>query len=357
MGLIFEAEFGSPPANRWSNTERAHQTAQVLLRTLIRVERLPDVELAYNSSIHPAIGMSPFEFEHGSPISSPLDATLPRTAESDDHLAFLRRMQELLVKARDQMSKTQIRMSRQANRNRLPCPFRAGDLVWVSIAKFSHEQDISRKLLPKWMGPWRILSAVGDDPEGPSFRIAVSPHLPVQTVFHCSKLAPFASAETDEFPSRRTQYPPSMDGFQEASYIITNRRHGNKETEFLLHFSYCSHKADRWLTRSELQATAPAVLSRYMLVDEGGGVDDMLAERAVDVEAEDRGRVVEPEVGAGDVVVTIWMAGEACCCSTEVIRWERPERDAWRESRVACMVVMRERRVEESAGTAKAAAC
>ncbi|GBG86444.1 hypothetical protein CBR_g41440 [Chara braunii] len=160
-------------------TERAHQTAQVLLRTLIRpdqfdwVERLPDVELAYNSSIHPAIGMLPFEFEHGSPISSPLDATLSRTAESDDHLAFLRRMQELLVKARDQMSKTQIRMSRQANRNRLPCPFRAGDLVWVSAAEFSLEQDISRKLLPKWMWPWRILSAAGDDPEGPSLRIAV----------------------------------------------------------------------------------------------------------------------------------------------------------------------------------------
>ncbi|GBG65905.1 hypothetical protein CBR_g54196 [Chara braunii] len=251
-------------------TERAHQTAQVLLRTLIRpdqvdwVERLPDVELAYNSSIHPAIGMSSFEFEHGSPISSPLGATLPRTAESDDHLAFLRRMQELLVKARDQMSKTQIRMSRQANRNRLPCPFRAGDLVWVSAAEFSLEQDISRKLLPKWMRPWRILSATGDDPEGPSFRIAVPPHLPVHTVFHCSKLAPFVSAESDEFPGRHTQDPPSMDEFQEAGYIITDRRHGNKETEFLLHFSYCSHKADHWLTRSEPQATAPAVLSRYL---------------------------------------------------------------------------------------------
>ncbi|GBG92381.1 hypothetical protein CBR_g55289 [Chara braunii] len=138
-------------------TERAHQTAQVLLRTLIRpnqkdwVERLPDVELAYNSSIHLAIGMSPFEFEHGSPVTSPLDTITPRTVESDDHLLFLRRMQELLVKARDQMAKTQQRMSQQANRQRLPCPFRAGDLVWVSAAEFSLEQDISRKLLPKWM--------------------------------------------------------------------------------------------------------------------------------------------------------------------------------------------------------------
>ncbi|GBG82716.1 hypothetical protein CBR_g36244 [Chara braunii] len=118
-------------------TERAHQTAQVLLRTLIRpdqkdwVERLPDVDLAYNSSIHLAIGLSPFEFEHGSPVTSPLDTITPPTAESDDHLFFLRRMQELLVKARDQMAKTQQRMSQQANRQRLPCPFRAGDLVWV----------------------------------------------------------------------------------------------------------------------------------------------------------------------------------------------------------------------------------
>ncbi|GBG90894.1 hypothetical protein CBR_g51402 [Chara braunii] len=116
-------------------TERAHQTAQVLLRTLIRpdqkdwVERLPEVELAYNSSIHPAIGISSFEFEHSSPVTSPLDTITPRTAESDDHLLFLRRMQELLVEARDQMAKTQQRMSQQANRQRLPCPFCAGDLV------------------------------------------------------------------------------------------------------------------------------------------------------------------------------------------------------------------------------------
>ncbi|GBG89812.1 hypothetical protein CBR_g49663 [Chara braunii] len=103
-------------------TERAHQTAQIFLRTLIRpdqkdwVERLPDVELAYNSSIHPTIGMSPFKYEHGSPVTSPLDTIILRAADSDDHPLFLRQMQELLVKARDQMAKTQQRMSQHANR-------------------------------------------------------------------------------------------------------------------------------------------------------------------------------------------------------------------------------------------------
>ncbi|GBG83885.1 hypothetical protein CBR_g37755 [Chara braunii] len=250
-------------------TERAHQTTQVLLRTLIRpdqkdwVERLPDAELAYKSSIHPAIGMSPFEFEHGSPVTSPLDTIVPRTAESDDHLLFLRRMQELLVKACNQMAKTQQRMSQQANRQRLPCPFRAGDLVWVSAAEFSLEQDISRKLLPKWMGPWPIVAPAGDAPEGPSFTVQVPAHLPVYPVFHCSKLALYTPADLDDFPGRRSQDPPSMDDFQEVGDIISQRRYGNKPTEYLVHFAYCTHRADRWLTRAELQATAPDVLVRY----------------------------------------------------------------------------------------------
>ncbi|GBG63246.1 hypothetical protein CBR_g37331 [Chara braunii] len=111
MGLISQAKFGSHPQTN-GQTERAHQTAQVLLRTLIRpdqkdwVERLPDVELPYNSSIHPTIEMSPFEFEHGSPVTSQLDTIIPREGKSDDHLLFLRRMQKLFVKARDQMAKT-----------------------------------------------------------------------------------------------------------------------------------------------------------------------------------------------------------------------------------------------------------
>ncbi|GBG85625.1 hypothetical protein CBR_g40353 [Chara braunii] len=249
--------------------ERAHQTAQVLLRTLIRpdqkdwVERLPDVELAYNSSIRPAIGISPFEFEHASPVTSSWDTITPRTAESDDHLLFLRRMQELLVKAREQMAKTQQRMSQQANRQRLPCPFRAGDLVWVSAAEFSLEQDISCKLLPKWMGLWPIMAPAGDAPEGPSFTIQVPGHLLVYPVFHCSKLALYTPAEHDDFPGRRSEDPPSMDGFQEVGDIISQRRYDNRPTEYLVHFAYCTHRADRWLTHAELQATAPHVLARY----------------------------------------------------------------------------------------------
>ncbi|GBG61694.1 hypothetical protein CBR_g23209 [Chara braunii] len=275
-------------------TERVHQTAQVLLRTLIRpdqkdwVERLPDVELAYNSSIHPTTGMSPFEFEHGSPITSTLDIITPRTAESDDHLLFLPQMQEVLVKARDQMAKTQQHMSQQANHQHLPCPFHAGDLVWVSAAEFSLEQDISRKLLPKWMGPWPIVAPAGDAPEGPSFTIQVPGHLPVYPAFYCSKLALYTPAEHDDFPGRRSQDPPSMDGFQEVGAIISQRRYGNRPTEYLVHFAYCTHRADRWLTRPEVQATAPDVLARYERKMQGKPVSSAPRRALVQVPPSDR---------------------------------------------------------------------
>ncbi|GBG67274.1 hypothetical protein CBR_g88563 [Chara braunii] len=190
-------------------TERAHQTAQMMLRTLIRpdqkdrVDRLPDIEFAYNTSVHPAICVTPFELHHGGEKARIFaDLLLPQAADIDVPCspASVRKYRDLLIKARVNMQKAQVRMQQQANRRRLPCPFREGDLVWVLSEEFALEQDVSRKLLPKW-----FTSAVGDDPAGPSFVINIPPHLTVHRVFHASKLAIYMPPPADEFPGRRSQ--------------------------------------------------------------------------------------------------------------------------------------------------------
>ncbi|GBG73923.1 hypothetical protein CBR_g17638 [Chara braunii] len=192
-------------------TERAHQTAQVMLRTLIRtdekdwVDHLPDIEFAYNTSVHPAIGVTPFESHHGVRKGRIFaDLPFPRTADIDAACspASVRKYRDLLAKARANMQKAQICMQQQANRRRVPCPIRAGDLVWVSTEEFALEQDVSRKLLPKWFGPWPVTSAAGDEPNGPSFVIEIPPHLTVHPVFHASKLATYTPAKSDDFPGR-----------------------------------------------------------------------------------------------------------------------------------------------------------
>ncbi|GBG90003.1 hypothetical protein CBR_g50095 [Chara braunii] len=250
-------------------TERAHQTAQMMLRTLIRpdpkdwVDWLPDIEFAYNTSVHPAICVTPFELHHGGEKARIFaDLLLPQAANIDAPCspASVRKYRDLLIKARTNMQKAQIHMQQQANRRRLPCPFREGDLVWVLSEEFALEQDVSRKLLPKWFGPWEVTSAVGDDPAGPCFVINIPPHLTVHRVFHASKLAIYTPSSDDEFPGRRSQDPPSMDGHQEVDRVITHRKYGNKPRQYKVTFKQCAPDD----TRVDLQYKFANLCSPYL---------------------------------------------------------------------------------------------
>ncbi|GBG60534.1 hypothetical protein CBR_g8558 [Chara braunii] len=191
-------------------TEREHQTAQMMLRTLIRpdqkdwVDRLPNIQFAYNTSEHPAIGVTPFELHHGGRKGRIFAGILlPRAANINAacSAASTRKFKELLAKARANMQRAQVYMQQQANRRRIPCPIRVGDLVWVTSEEFAVEQHVSRKFLPKWFGPWKVTSAVGDDPAGPSFIIEIPLHLTVHPIFHASKLAVYTPASEADFPS------------------------------------------------------------------------------------------------------------------------------------------------------------
>ncbi|GBG80097.1 hypothetical protein CBR_g30464 [Chara braunii] len=253
-------------------TERAHQTAQMMLRTLIRpyqkdwVDRLPDIEFAYNTSVHPAIGVTPFELHHGGRKGRIFaDLLLPRPADIDAACspASVRKYRDLLTQARANMQKAQVRMQQQANRRRVPCPIRTGDLVWVSAEEFALEQDVSRKQLPKWFGPWSVTAAAGDEPDGPSFVINIPEHLTVHSVFHASKLATYTPAKSDDFPGRRSQDPPSMDGHQEVDRVITDRKYGSKPRQYKVTFKACDRDDTRWSSGADLKASAPLIYAHY----------------------------------------------------------------------------------------------
>ncbi|GBG87628.1 hypothetical protein CBR_g45780 [Chara braunii] len=253
-------------------TERAHQTAQMMLRTLIRpdqkdwVDRLPNIEFAYNTSVHPAIGVTPFELHHGGRKGRIFaDLLLPRPADIDAACSpsSFRKYRELLTQARANMQKAQVRMQQQANRRRVPCPIRAGDLVWVSAEKFALEQDVSRKLIPKWFGPLSVTAAAGDEPDGPSFVINIPEHLTVHPVFHASKLATYTPAKSDDFPDRRSQDPPSMDGHQEVDRVISNRKYDSKSRQHKVTFKACDRDDTRWISGADLKASAPLIYAHY----------------------------------------------------------------------------------------------
>ncbi|GBG61655.1 hypothetical protein CBR_g23170 [Chara braunii] len=252
-------------------TERAHQTAQMMLRTLIRpdqkdwVDRLPDIEFPYKTSMHPAIGVTPFELHHGGQKGRIFaNLLLPQPADIDAACspASVRKYRELLAQACANMQKAQVHMQQQANRHRVPCPIYAGDLVWVSAEEFALEQDVSRKLLPKWFGPWPVTSVAGDEPEGPSFVINIPPHLTVHPVFYASKLATYTPAKSENFLGRRSQDPP-MDGHQEVDRVITDRKYGSKPRQYKVTFKACDRDNTRWISGADLKASAPLIYAHY----------------------------------------------------------------------------------------------
>ncbi|GBG59112.1 hypothetical protein CBR_g32130 [Chara braunii] len=268
--LMQESGTKMKPSSAWhpqmdGQMERAHQTAQMMLRTLIRpdqkhwVDRLPDIEFAYNTSVHPVIGVTPFELHHGGRKGRIFaDLLLPRPTDIDAACspASVQKYRELLTQARANMQKAQVRMQQQANRCRVPCPIHAGDLVWVSAEEFALEQDVSRKLLPKWFRPWSVTAAAGDEPDGPSFVINIPEHLTVHPVFHASKLATHTPAKSDDFPGRRSQDPPSMDGHQEVDRVITDRKYCSKPRQYKVTFKACDRDDTRPAKRKEAAIAA-----------------------------------------------------------------------------------------------------
>ncbi|GBG72389.1 hypothetical protein CBR_g11967 [Chara braunii] len=194
-----------------------------------------------------------------------VDLLLPRPADIDAACSptSVRKCRELLAQARTNMQKAQARMQQQANRRRVPCPIRVGDLVWVSVEEFALEQDVSRKLLPKWFGPWPVTSAAGDEPNGPSFVINIPSRLMVHPVFHASKLATYTPAKSDDFPGRQSQDPPSMDGHQEVDRVITDRKCGSKPRKYKVTFKACDPDDTRWISGTDLKASAPLIYAHY----------------------------------------------------------------------------------------------
>ncbi|GBG76707.1 hypothetical protein CBR_g22926 [Chara braunii] len=148
-----------------------------------------------------------------------------------------------------------------------------GDRVWVKSSELEQEHGISCKLMPQYFGPWEVSDIVGTDLDGPSYVIRIPGHLRTYPVFHASKLAPFK--ETEEFPSRRSMLPPTMDGEVDIDDIVDHRelraqrpagrgRPPKPKLQYSVRFKHHTDpKEDRWFTREELMQTAPQVVAHY----------------------------------------------------------------------------------------------
>ena len=191
IGATVSLSSGYHPQSN-GQAERANQCLGSMLRCVASRQPaswskyLPWVEYAHNSMTSSATGMSPFECSLGyQPPMFPqqeVEAAVPSTR------AHLRRCRRVWSTARAALLKATERMSRGANRRRVPAPaYRPGQQVLLR-AKDLHLQVPSRKLAPRYVGPFPVEAIINPA----AVRLTLPPSMKIHPVFHVSQLKPVA---------------------------------------------------------------------------------------------------------------------------------------------------------------------
>ncbi|KAJ0744829.1 putative nucleotidyltransferase, Ribonuclease H [Helianthus annuus] len=150
------------------------------------VDWLPWAEYSYNTSIHSATKVSPFEVVYGTPPPRllPYEAGTSNVEAVDQ---YLRDRSSILKDLRHNLQQAQNSMQLQANKHRRHVSFELGDFLYVKLQPYrqiSMGRRLSQKLAPRVFGPYRVLKKVGPV----AYQLDLPTGSQIHNVFHVSKL-------------------------------------------------------------------------------------------------------------------------------------------------------------------------
>ncbi|KAA8539377.1 hypothetical protein F0562_026069 [Nyssa sinensis] len=142
------------------------------------VEWIPWAEFSYNTSIHSATKITPFEAVYGKPPPSLL-TYVPGTARVQAVDEYLQDRDQILRELRHNLQLAQERMKSQANQHRREVSFNIGDYVYLKLQPYRQTSIAFRgslKLSPRFYGPYKVIERVGP--------VAYKLDLPVGSLIH-----------------------------------------------------------------------------------------------------------------------------------------------------------------------------
>ena len=178
-------------------TERMNRTLGDMLRNFAGRNPLnwdtylTAAEFAMNNAVNRSTGQSPFFLNYGFhpalPVWRELDVNVPAAK------SFAKNFVSRLTDAKACLESAQQRAADYYNRNKKDVTFTPGQLVMLSTKNLRALAVGSRKLLPRWVGPFPVIRMVGS--------VAVQLRLPsdmrIHSTFHVSLIRPFRSKDSD----------------------------------------------------------------------------------------------------------------------------------------------------------------
>jgi hypothetical protein len=183
-------------------TERVNQTLEMYLRHFVSVglndwdTLLSRAEFAHNAAINETVRAAPFKLTYGynlrTPVGEVVEVVHPASA------AFVERLQSSLSFARKCLIAAQQSQEALVGKRRIGQEFKVGDKVLLSTKylNLKHSKK-SRKLLPKWIGPFEVVQVVGPV----AYKLKMNPGRRVHPVFHISLIEPYKERRPGTTPT------------------------------------------------------------------------------------------------------------------------------------------------------------
>jgi hypothetical protein len=245
-------------------TELVNQTLEAYLRhfdsrTLNDWDiLLSHAESAHNNALHESVRATPFYLNHGRHPGTPIDGKRNDDVPADSAI-FVERLQSTLTLARKLLIAAQQRQKAYADRHRIENSYKVGE-HFLPSTKYLNIKDgeTNRKLLPKWIGPFKVVQKVGPV----SYELEMNPGWRVHPVFHVSLLELY---KTD---GRIRPPPPPVESEGALEYevetILKNRTTGRKrsKTSYLVQWKGNGPEHNSWEPEANV-ANAPERLAEY----------------------------------------------------------------------------------------------
>jgi hypothetical protein len=192
-------------------SERMIRKVSQVLRAMVRPDQLdwpkhlPAVEFALNSSVNESTGFAPFELTYGY-----VPKTIQTIGESEfaGVQDFADNARDLVIRAHDALIESRVRQTHNANVRRRQDDDRLeiGHHVYLSTKNLNLPKARARKLMPKYIGPYEIISC---DRSQSYYTLALPEELlkrRIHPTFHSQLLRPAVLNDDARFPNREATF-------------------------------------------------------------------------------------------------------------------------------------------------------